>query len=175
MKNANKDWQTITDFRRHQIWLSEMTYEVCHIPTGKTRIFKTVQPPNSAGEFCAYDMFVKAPNRDDFENRQQYWDVYVEYVKQNCKPVTEFKVRYNPKKIEKLEKIIDIIQVGDYVNFGSSRRYKWRKVLNLEFDYSFTAFSQYSKTPNDEGLVLNASVNSLLTTKEIYRDGKKIF
>ena len=100
--------------------------------------------------------------------------MYDEYVKQNCKPVTEFKVRYNPKKIEKLEKIIDTIQIGDYVNFGSSRRYKWRKVLNLDFD-SFKAFSQCSKTPNDDGLVLHSSENSLLTTKEIYRDGKKIF
>ena len=175
MKNINKDWQTITDFRHNCIGLTEMTYEVCHIPPGKTCIFKSVHPPNSSGEFCAYDMFVKAPNRDDFENWRQYWDVYTEeYIKQNCKPAEEFKVRYNPKKIAKLEKIIDTIQIGDYVNFGSSRRYKWRKVLNLDFD-SFKAFSQCSKTPNDDGLVLHSSENSLLTTKEIYRDGKKIF
>lgn len=86
---------------------------------------------------------------------------------------TKYYVRVVPKLFDKYVKVKDLIQVGDFVRFsGSTRRYTWRKVLEIKGN---TIFGQCASHPKEEALVFHTSDNGILTTMEIIRNGEKIF
>lgn len=89
------------------------------------------------------------------------------------RPTNRTYVRYDDKKLKKALEGMKILQVGDFARFKTtSGRYRYRKILEIVDNQ---AHGQCSSEPNDSGLVLHSSANSIEAVIEIWRNGEQIW
>ena len=173
------EWMTVKDFVAldpSQRWFMTQTNTSLEfkMPDGKTRtnpIWKHID--KKYYDSCmasSYNYKIPYPNAVNFSCR-----IDAKWHEEYCKD-TEVYVRMRPKDFERVTKVQELLQPGDFVSFsGSKGRYKWRKMLEYTTAEKMVVFGQCASEPNDEKLALHSSTNSIGTVKEIYRDGKKIY
>ena len=177
MKTINNEWQRFDQWD-HQ-YFAGINFELKY-PDGsikKTRgipsIWTQKDFDNAVTRYQNYPS--KFWNQETMEESRsrigKFWDIESDntYIE-----AAETWVRMDPKKVEKLNKILSIVQIGDFVRFPSSRTYKWRKIISINWD-SLNAYGQCCSKPNDETLAFHSSSNSLSTALEIVRNGKTIY
>lgn len=176
MRQIANEWQRFDKWDRHRF--TGIKFELKY-PDGTVKKIDNVPSVWTQQQFDSTSRYYqnhpsKFWDQETMETSRSQIGKFWDHVADTYVVAEETWIRLDPKKVEKFNTILSIIQEGDFARFPSSRIYKWRKILTIDWE-TLDAHGQCCSDPDNESLVFHSSSNSLSTVLEIVRDGKTIY
>ena len=145
-------------------------YELMHVPTKKTKKIKSLSIDFSEH---ASDRLLSVDFDFDFDKMpiSVVWAISPYGTDDVYYPIEEVMFRYDVKHIARIQKIVDTIQIGDFVKCSGTRLGDWNKIEAFQGN---NIYGPKYREPKEGSMRYTSSTNHITKIIKIVRNGEKL-